>query len=85
MNENKNIKVQVTFHITQYATKVVEIPVEGLTKCEDGLYEGDEIKDQANKLAYDLIKREIGSCGFSSIHTEETVIVNIPDDIEVWY
>jgi tRNA(Ser,Leu) C12 N-acetylase TAN1 len=74
----------VTVNVTMICEKTVEVqvavPIESLSKDEEGIYSFDEIQERAKELAEGIIKGR----DFDNMTLDMAQVIKAPDDFDYW-
>ena len=74
----------VTVKVSMICEKTVEVevavPIESLTKDEEGIYSFDEIQEKSKELAESIIKGR----DFDNMTLDMAQVIKAPDNFEYW-
>jgi hypothetical protein len=80
MSKTEFVTVKVSMICEKTIEVEVAVPIESLTKDEEGICSFDEIQEKAEQLAKGMIKEQ----DFDSMTLDYVEVFDSPDDFEYW-
>jgi len=80
MSKTEFVTVKVSMICEKTVEVEVAVPIESLTKDEEGIYSFDEIQEKAKELAEGIIKER----DFDSMTLDLADVIEAPDGFDYW-